>query len=167
MLSLWQAGGRSVEWHRLSLRSHLVLLVTGPATIEHLRRVQMQKWEQRALDLAKTVRGWSSCTRDKVGCVVIDPQHWDVVSTGFNDTAPGELNCGDGGCLRAGRDCPSGSPYLDDENCLHAEANGLQRAGTRARGAWLVVTRSPCGNCYRGAKTAGIARIIVEKENGG
>lgn len=141
--------------------------MTPPAVIEHLWRSEMGKWEQRALDLARTVAGWSSCTRDKVGTVIIDPQHWDIVATGFNDTAPGLPNCGDGGCLRAQRDCPPGSPYLDDEECLHAEDNGLQRAGTRARGAWMVVTRTPCGMCYRRAKTAGVARIIVEKEKNG
>lgn len=137
--------------------------MTSPAVIEHLRRYQMAKWEARAAGIAREVRGWSSCVRDKVGAAVIDPVHWDLISTGFNDTAPGLLNCGDGGCPRADRDSPSGSPYLDDEECLHAEDNGLQRAGTRARGAWLVVTRTPCGTCYRRAKTAGIARIIVDK----
>lgn len=135
--------------------------MTGPATIEALRAYQMGKWEGRALGLATTVAGWSSCTLDKVGAVVIDPQHWDIVSTGFNDTAPGMLNCGDGGCPRAQRDRTPGV-YMDDEECLHAEDNALQRAGLRARGAWLVVTRRPCATCYRRAKTAGIARIIIE-----
>jgi deoxycytidylate deaminase len=123
-----------------------------------------EKWEARAKGLAREVRGWSSCLRDKVGAVVIDPEAWDVVSTGFNDTAPGLPNCDAGGCPRAFRDSPSGSPYLDDEECLHAEDNALQRAGTRARGAWLVVTRAPCGNCQRRAKTAGIARIIIDSQ---
>lgn len=138
--------------------------MTAPAVIEHLRRYQMQKWELRALTLAEAAAGpqWSSCLRDRVAAVLIDPQHWDVISIGFNDTAPGLPNCGDGGCKRAFRDSPSGSPYLDDEECIHAEDNALQRAGTRARGAWLVSTRTLCGTCYRRAKSAGVARIIIE-----
>lgn len=139
--------------------------MTGPAVIEHLQRRQMLKWEARAAGMAREVAGWSSCTRDKVGAVVIDPVHWDIIATGFNDTAPGLPNCVDGGCPRARRDPTPGTAYLDDEECLHAEDNGLQRAGTRARGAWLVVTRAPCGTCYRRAKTAGVARIIVDKGN--
>lgn len=120
------------------------------------------KWERRAIGLAREVSGWSSCVRDKVGAVVIAPGTWDIEATGFNDTAPGKVNCGDGGCPRASRPSASGSPYLDDEECLHAEQNALQRAGTAARGAWLVVTRTPCGNCRRQSLAAGIARIIID-----
>lgn len=114
--------------------------------------------------LADTVASWSSCTRDKVGAIVLRPGTWDVVSVGFNDTAPGRLNCGDGGCPRASRDCSPGSPYLDEDECLHAEDNALQRAGTGARGCWLVVTRQPCGNCRRRGLTAGIVRTVVKGE---
>ena len=122
---------------------------------------QHSKWDQRALSLARTLAGWSSCTRDKVGAVVMSAEH-DVVATGFNDTPSGSPNCGDGGCLRAGRSCPSGSPYADDESCLHAEDNALQRAGLRARGATLYVTRLPCATCRRRAQTAGVARVVWE-----
>lgn len=143
--------------------------MTSPAVIEHLHRYQMKKWELRAVTLAKAAAGpeWSSCLRDRVAAVVIDPQHWDVISVGFNDTAPGLANCGDGGCPRAFRDVAPGTSYADDEECIHAEDNALQRAGTRARGAWLVVTRTPCGTCYRRAKSAGVARIIVEEASSG
>jgi dCMP deaminase len=120
----------------------------------------VSKWDTRGLGLAQQVATWSSCTRDQVGAVVMSPDH-DVVSTGFNDTAAGEMNCGDGGCLRATRDCVPGQAYLDDESCLHAEANALQRAGLNARGATLYVTRTPCGGCARAAKAAGIARVVT------
>lgn len=139
--------------------------MTGPATIVALQDYRNRKWEERALGLAREVATWSSCVRDKVGAVVLEPGTWDVVSVGFNDTAPGLPNCDQGGCLRAGRDCPSGSPYLDDEGCLHAEDNALQRAGRRARGAWLVATRDPCGTCRRRALTAGIARVITDRKD--
>ena len=120
----------------------------------------LDKWDARAGELARTVAAWSSCTRDQVGAVVMSPEH-DVVSTGFNDTPKGAANCGDGGCPRADSTCPSGSPQGDDELCLHAEDNALQRAGLRARGATLVVTRRPCAPCSRRALTAGIARTVV------
>jgi dCMP deaminase len=140
--------------------------VTGPATITHLQNYQWAKWEKRAKGLAREVRSWSSCVRDQVGAVVIDPSSWDVVSTGFNDTAPGLPNCGQGGCPRAFRaGVVPGATYLDEDECLHAEDNALQRAGTRARGAWLVATRTPCGNCRRRALTAGIARIVIDQED--
>ena len=118
------------------------------------------KWDHRALTLAHTIAGWSSCVRDRVGAVVMSPEH-DVIATGFNDTPAGSRNCGAGGCPRADRSCPSGSPQADDELCLHAEDNALQRAGLAARGATLYVTRQPCAPCTRRAMTAGIARVVV------
>lgn len=121
-----------------------------------------RKWDVRGLALADTVARWSSCTRDRVGAVVMSPEH-DVIATGFNDTPAGWSNCGAGGCPRAGRLSPSGSPQLDDEVCLHAEANALLRAGLRARGAVLYVTRQPCAVCNRIALTAGIARTVIKE----
>jgi dCMP deaminase len=118
------------------------------------------KWDRRAVALARAVATWSSCTRDRVGAVVMSPDH-DVVATGFNDTPRGAPNCGDGGCPRAGRSCASGSPQADDELCLHAEDNALQRAGLQARGATLYVTRQPCAPCARRALTAGIVRTVI------
>lgn len=120
-----------------------------------------EKWDQRGLGLALEVATWSSCSRAQVGAIVMNADH-DVVATGFNDTAAGLLNCGDGGCPRAAReDIVPGQAYLDEDECLHAEQNALQRAGLAARGSVLYVTRIPCGNCTRQAKTAGIERIVV------
>lgn len=139
-----------------TLRTHVIDGVVMPwgESVTH------SKWDTRGLGLAREVATWSSCTRDKVGAVVMSPDH-DVISTGFNDTARGEVNCGDGGCPRAQRNPTPGQGYLDDECCLHAEQNALQRAGLAARGATLYVTREPCGNCTRAAKTAGIARTVT------
>lgn len=123
-------------------------------------REALTKWDYRALGLAREVSTWSSCWRDQVGAVVMSPEH-DVIATGFNDTPRGAPNCVDNGCPRARRTCPSGSPQADDELCLHAEDNALQRAGLEARGATLYVTREPCAPCARRALTAGIARTVV------
>lgn len=118
------------------------------------------KWIERARGLAGEVSTWSSCTRDKVGAVVIDPKSWDVVAVGFNDTAPGLRNCVDGGCPRAAR-CPKpDSPMAPQDECLHAEDNALQRAGLGARGAWLVTSRRPCAGCTRRARVAGSLVLI-------
>lgn len=116
-------------------------------------------WEERALSVAWTVATWPSCLRDKVGAVVMTADH-DEFILGFNDTPAGTLNCGQGGCPRAWSSAPSGSPQLDNELCLHAEDNALQRAGLRTRGAILAVTRRPCANCYRRALAGGITYIV-------
>lgn len=118
-------------------------------------------WERRALQLAHTVASWSSCTRDQVGAVVMTVDH-DEFIVGFNDTPRALLNCGEGGCMRVQRSNASGSPQLEDELCLHAEDNALQRAGLRTRGAILAVTRAPCAPCGRRALAGGIAYIVLE-----
>lgn len=118
------------------------------------------KWERRAVQLAQTTASWSSCSRDRVGAVVMTADH-DEFIVGFNDTPRDTPNCGAGGCPRALRSNPSGSPQLDDELCLHGEDNALQRAGLRTRGAILAVTRQPCPNCYRRALAGGIAYIVL------
>lgn len=118
-------------------------------------------WEYRALGIAQQVSTWSSCTRDRVGACVMTLDH-DEFILGFNDTPSGSKNCFDGGCPRADRLSASGSPQLDDELCLHAEDNALQRAGLRTRGAILAVTRRPCATCYRRALAGGIAYIVLE-----
>lgn len=119
------------------------------------------KWERRAAQVAQSVATWSSCKRDGVGAVVMTADH-DEFILGFNDTPRGTRNCGSGGCLRALRYNPSGSPQLDNEACLHAEDNALQRAGLRTRGSILAVTRRPCANCYRRALAGGITYIVLD-----
>lgn len=135
------------------------LRATRIAIDSHIAK--QQKWDARGLGLALEVSTWSSCVRDQVGAVVMNEAH-DVLATGFNDTAAGLPNCGDGGCPRARKEnVVPGQAYEDDDECLHAEDNALQRAGLSARGATMYVTRPPCGTCQRRAKTAGIVRTVV------
>jgi dCMP deaminase len=111
----------------------------------------------------------SLCTRDKVGCVVVDPAN-RVVATGYNGpargyTLPQERPCIEW-CARAFQaqalldyvlaadygDCPS----------LHAEANALMVGDARDRlGGTLYVTSDVCLSCAKLISNSGIARVVA------
>lgn len=62
----------------------------------------------------------------RVGCVVVREKR--VISTGYNGTPRGMLNCNEGGCKRCNDGEVSGMG-LNTCLCLHAEENALLEAG--------------------------------------
>jgi dCMP deaminase len=113
-------------------------------------------WPERMLGNAEYWAQFSTCVRRKVGAVIYNPDNWAVLSSGYNDTARGEVNCGDGGCAI----CQEG-PASDkiDCNCIHAEMNAILMAasrGVRLEGMMIVSTYEPCGSCRKHIKQAGL-----------
>ncbi|WP_018234301.1 deoxycytidylate deaminase [Thioalkalivibrio thiocyanodenitrificans] len=91
----------------------------------------------------------SSCTRLKVGCVVVNTQH-RIISIGYNGTPPGW----DNGCEDADNNT------LPD--VLHAEENAFDKlAGSTESGAGAKVftTHSPCLGCAKRIAGAGVAEL--------
>jgi len=104
----------------------------------------------------------STCLRRHVGAVIV--QERMVLSTGYNDTARGLPNCGDGGCARCASDAPSGVG-LDTCLCLHAEQNAIIQAayhGVSIKGAVLYCTNQPCSICTKMLINAGIEEIVYQ-----
>lgn len=97
----------------------------------------------------------STCLRKKVGAVILGPNH-RVISTGYAGAAKGEPHCIDVGCLQ---DPVTGG-------CLrtkHAEWNAITDARDRGidlRGATIYCTLSPCQNCARMIRDAGISQVV-------
>lgn len=110
--------------------------------------------------VARIMAQRAACTRSKVGAViVVDNQYtWP----GYNGTAPGALHCTDGGCPRGQLsydELPAGAAYDGCEG-LHAEQNALLRAGDRAAGGTLYVTREPCSWCWKNIRASRISRVV-------
>jgi len=61
-----------------------------------------------------------------VGAVIVNDLR--IVSTGYNGTPFGSLNCNEGGCERCNANVPSGQA-LDACLCIHAEENAVIEAG--------------------------------------
>lgn len=109
-------------------------------------------WDAYFMQFAKAAATRGTCKRLKVGAVVVlDHQ---VVATGYNGSAPGQLHCEEADC------------DMEDGHCvrtIHAEMNALVQAakhGVKIEGATIYTTAAPCWNCFRVLLGAGIKRYV-------
>jgi len=102
----------------------------------------------------------STCSRRKIGCVILDPQSNVVISDSYNGTLRGGGDlCGTHRCLREGIE--SGTRL--EVGCVHAEQNAIynaSRKGVSLLGAWLFVNAEPCAICAKAIVQVGISRVI-------
>ena len=123
------------------------------------------KWDERFMDMAKTVAEWSSCVRKgrKVGAVIVKNKR--ILTTGYNGAPAGVTSCKDRGeCLRDKLKIPSGTRA---ELCyaIHAEQNAIIQAsklGVSVDGATLYCTHQPCTICAKMIINAGIKRVVFK-----
>ena len=96
------------------------------------------------------------------GAIIAKDQR--VVSTGYNGTPFGLVNCNEGGCKRCNDNVMQGID-LDKCLCLHAEESAVIEAGrNRTMGATLYTTSFPCQLCTKMIIQAGIEKIIYNKD---
>ena len=125
----------------------------------------MNKWNERFMQMAETVAGWSSCFQENrhVGAVIVKDKR--ILATGYNGAPSGIKSCADRGeCLRRVRNIASGTMQ---EVCyaVHAEQNAIIQAaklGISLDGAEMFVTHQPCVICTRMILNAGIKRVIYK-----
>lgn len=121
-------------------------------------------WDQYFSLMALLASSRAACSRRKVGAVIVKDNR--VLSSGYNGTPPGDVNCSDGGCPRGSmryEDVPAGSDY-NQFPCRgnHAELNAIIRAGfSKTRGGTLYVTDKPCQQCRNAIDASGIVRVVV------
>ena len=121
------------------------------------------------LDIAAAVAARSTCIRRQYGAVIV--KNDTIVSTGYNGTARGLVNCCDlNECYREAHNIPHGQQY---EKCkaVHAEANAIINASREEMcGAILLLAGfengermknpTPCEMCSRMITNSGIRRVI-------
>jgi len=120
-------------------------------------------WDDYFINIAWVVSSRSNCLRRNVGALIVMERR--IVSTGYNGTPFGVLNCNQGGCPRCASDLPRQSGY-DWCFCVHAEQNAIAlaaRQGTATAGAYLYVTLRPCFGCLKEAVQAGIREIVYDQ----
>jgi dCMP deaminase len=94
----------------------------------------------------------ATCQRLKVGAVIV--KNKNVLATGYNGSASGEVHCIDEGCL------------MRDGHCIrtiHAEQNAILQCakhGVNVNGASIYVTHFPCLHCTKSLVTVGIREIV-------
>jgi len=117
-------------------------------------------WDEYFMRMAFMAASRSTCTRRKVGAVIVKDSR--IISTGYNGPPTGLLHCDVTGCIRETLNIPSGERH---ELCrgLHAEQNAIIQAasnGTSIKGAKIYVTTHPCVVCAKMLINAGIEEII-------
>ena len=118
-----------------------------------------QTWDEYFLSLASQASTRATCTRRKVGAVIVRDRH--IVSTGYNGSPSGMRHCDEGGCPRAASDAPVGSGY-DSCVAIHAEANALLFCGPQERsGASVYCTDLPCFGCAKLLANSGVAEVVA------
>ncbi|MDI6884129.1 MAG: deaminase [Hadesarchaea archaeon] len=129
------------------------------------------------LEIAKAVCLRSPCIRRQFGAIIVKGDV--VVSTGYNGTARGVVNCTEVGCLKNELGLPHYSGY-DDCPGVHAEENVLINAarhganvlgGTlylygRNFGETVPIEGRPCDRCKRAMINAGIKLLVIKRFDG-
>ena len=121
-------------------------------------------WDTYFIGVAHAVKERASCTRRKVGAIIVKDKQ--IVSTGYNGTPTGVKNCEEGGCARCASDAPSGTA-LEKCACCHAEENAIVQAarhGMSTEGATLYTTFTACTQCAKMIINAGIKRVVAEQQ---
>jgi len=119
-------------------------------------------WQQYFMEIAHLVSRRSTCTRRRVGAVLVKDKR--MLATGYNGAPSGLAHCAAIGCLREKMQVPSGQRH---ELCrgLHAEQNAIIQAaahGISIQGAMLFCTTLPCSICLKMLINAGITDIVYE-----
>lgn len=141
----------------------------GPLTQEVIRNYfkgryrKRTTWDETWMEVARTVAHRSSCTRAKVGAVIVDPNQ-RIVATGYNgpaSTYPADtdLPC-NYWCKRSQEDHPQTKGYGFDCPAIHAEANALLYKD-RVENATLYVTHTPCADCAKLVSNAGVVDVVL------
>ena len=121
------------------------------------------EWKDYFIGIARLVSKRSTCTRRKVGAVVVRDKR--VLATGYNGSPTGLSHCAETGCIRKKMSVPSGQRH---ELCrgLHAEQNAIIQAayhGINIQNARLYCTTLPCSICFKMIINAGIKEVVYEE----
>lgn len=128
------------------------------------------------LEIAKSVSKRSPCVRRQYGAVIV--KNDTIVSTGYNGSARGVINCFEVGCVKEILNLPHGKAY-EDCPAVHAEENAIinaARHGAHILGGILYISGQngqgnlveaiPCDRCKRAIINAGIEKVICLTKEG-
>lgn len=121
-------------------------------------------WDQYFMSIAQVVASRSNCVKRKVAAVVTRDRR--IVSTGYNGTPRGTLNCNEGGCPRCNDLAPGGTGLLDCL-CSHGEENAITQAsyhGASLQDATLYTTFSPCLQCTKMIINSGLSEVVYNTD---
>jgi len=122
-------------------------------------------WDEYFLGMKDYVATRATCDRGRSGCVIVRDKR--VISTGYVGSPPGLPHCDD-----VGHDMHTviNDDGSKSEHCVrtaHAEQNAIAQAarfGIALDGATMYCKMVLCNVCAKMAITAGIKRIVADKD---
>lgn len=127
------------------------------------------------LRVAKAVASASKCIRRRFGAILV--KNGDIVSTGYNGSMRGAINCGEGTAIGCIKNKYNEAKYTSYIHCpaVHAEHNACINAGRPlAIGSTMFLAKSsgdgmsgpPCQGCRRAINQAGVKDMYYYDING-
>ena len=110
-------------------------------------KVERIPLEEVFMRMAEELAKRSTCARNQVGTVVVNPDLTQVLGVGYNGNARGLPNACDG--TEPGH-C----------GCIHSEQNALIKAGAQEHGKLMFVTLSPCVMCAKMTINSNVTRVF-------
>ncbi len=137
------------------------VLVLQPSTfILHTSKGNMDR-HHYYMNIAVAVRKKANCLGRKVGALLVQDNR--IISTGYNGTPSGMVNCTDGGCVRCkNRELFRASVGYDVCVCVHAEQNAVlsaARFGIAVENSIAYSTMRPCFDCSKALLQAKIKSV--------
>ena len=121
-------------------------------------------WDQYFMTITRQVAERSTCTRAKVGAVIVRDR--SILATGYNGSPAGMPHCTEVGCLIYESKTPTGDIEQNCFRTIHAEINAIAQAaknGASIKDASIYITHTPCIHCLKVLVNTGIRSIFYEK----
>ncbi len=121
-------------------------------------------WDQYFMTITRQVAERSTCTRAKVGAVIVRDR--SILATGYNGSPAGMPHCTEVGCLVYESRTPGGEIEQNCFRTIHAEINAIAQAaknGASIKDASIYITHTPCIHCLKVLVNTGIGDIFYEK----
>jgi dCMP deaminase len=134
------------------------------AQLERSLFFERPSWDEYFMAIARVVASRSNCVKRKVAAVITRDRR--IISTGYNGTPRGTLNCNEGGCPRC-NSFAEGGTRLDECLCSHGEENAITQAayhGVLVKGGTLYTTFSPCLICTKMIINAGLTEVVCNAD---
>lgn len=116
--------------------------------------------DENFIKIAQEIATASKCVSKQVGAVIVKDGR--ILSTGYNGTPAGYINCHDHWGNEYTKDHHEWSKTYE----IHAEMNAIiwaARKGISIEDATIYVTLEPCSECSKNIIASGIKRIVYLK----
>ncbi|MCX6757352.1 MAG: cytidine/deoxycytidylate deaminase family protein [Candidatus Nomurabacteria bacterium] len=122
-------------------------------------------WDQYFITQANLLGSRGTCDRSRSGCVITKDKR--IISTGYIGSPPSLPHCDDVGHEMNTVINEDGTKSMHCVRTTHAEQNAIVQAarfGLATDGATLYCKMTPCYTCAKLVITAGIKRVVSEKD---